>query len=465
MSMQPANQGQSGTPQERWQSCMTLIKESIGDTLFDAWFSDTKFVSLQDNQLTISVPSHYVRELYEERFYEPFTNALSSVYGSELDSIYYIVGILQNDDSSRMKVAGAATPKKRSEQPQVNTEIQNTSGLNPSYTFRNYCVGDSNRLPYTIAKSIADHPEKSDFNPFFLYGPVGVGKTHLVQAIGIALMERNPDCRVLFVSMRNFQNQYQTAYMNNKVPDFINFYQQNVDVLLIDDIQELSGKKGTIETLFPIFNYLHGNGRKLIFTCDRSPSSLEGIMDRMIDRFKWGAVEMLQKPDLELRKSIVTHKAAAGGLELPDRIISVIAENVTGSVRELEGIIASLILRAVELSVPITEELALAEVRKMAKPRTRTINFDMIVECTAECFRINPDVIFSKSKVRDIADARQVIMYLSSKLLSLSQTAIGQRLKRQHSTVLHGIRAVANRLPLERELSEAVEWIMAELNK
>lgn len=459
---------QPASNEERWNSFMAIIRSAIGDELYEAWFKDTHFLSISGNQLTIAVPSDYVRELYEDRFSEPFIAALTKVYGPDIE-LFYNIGILQNDAMSHMRVAGNTSPRTRKQanpvSPAATDSVAPDSGLNPSYSFRNYCVGESNRLPYAIAKAIADHPERADFNPFFLYGPIGVGKTHLVQAIGIALKERNPACRVLFVGMRNFQNQYQTAAMQGKVPDFINFYQQNIDVLLIDDIQELSGKKGTIETLFPIFNYLHGSGRKLIFTCDRAPSSLEGIMDRLIDRFKWGAVEMLEKPDLELRKTIVRHKASAGGLELPEEIISIIAENVTGSVRELEGIIASLILRAVELSVPITEQLALSEVRKMARPRTKSINFDMIVECTAESFRINPDVIFSKSKVRDIADARQVIMYLASKLLPLSQTAIGKRLKRSHSTVLHGIRTVENRLPIERELSETIDWITAELQK
>lgn len=461
----------SVTPQQRWNSFMEHIQTAIGKELFDAWFSDTYLASYEENKLIINVPSDYVRDLYENRFSEPFFNALDKVFGTETE-IYYNIGIVKDDVSSQVRVAAspAARGRKMAQAAiegngSAEGDIQEIpSGLNPAYTFQNYCVGDSNRLPYTIAKAIADHPERNDFNPFFLYGPVGVGKTHLIQAIGMSLKERNPRSRVLFVSMRNFQNQYQVAILQGKVPDFINFY-QTIDVLLIDDIQELSGKKGTIDTLFPIFNYLHDSGRKLIFTCDRPPSSLEGIIDRLIDRFKWGSTEMLPKPDLELRKNILRHKAEAGSLELPERIIDIIAENVTGSVRELEGVIAALILRAVELSVPITEELALQEAQKMAKPRVKSINFDMIVDCTADCYKINPDVIFSKSKVRDIADARQVIMYLAFNILPLSLSAIGQRLKRSHSTVLHGIKTVKNRLPLEKDLRDSLDWIKAELEK
>lgn len=450
---------------DKWQLFLSHIRTAIGEDHFSTWFSDTHLVSQDNLRLTISVPSDYVRELYEDRFSQPFLDSLTAVYGASME-IYWDIRVIQNDSDSKLRVAGTSNGRSRkAAESIINEDSAEMTGLNFSNTFANYCVGQSNKLAYTIAKAIADHPERTDFNPFFLYGPIGVGKTHLIQAIGIELKERNPKTRVRFVSMRNFQNQYQVAYQNGKVPDFINFYQQNVDVLLIDDIQELSGKKGTIDTLFPIFNYLHGASRKLIFTCDRAPSSLEGIMDRLIDRFKWGATEMLPQPDLELRKNILRHKAEAGGLELDDNIIDIIAENVTGSVRELEGVIASLILRAVKLNVPITEQLAYDEVRKRVKPRVKSVNFDMIVECTAECFRINPDVIFSKSKVRDIADARQVIMYLAAKILNLSQTSIGQKLKRSHSTVLHGIRTIENRILLEPDMRESLEWIQAELAK
>ena len=449
--------------QQKWELFQRLIRASIGTELYNNWFSETYPVSLEDNKLTLAIPSIYVREQYEYRFWEPFSQALDKAFGQETD-IYWSVGIVQDDEAGNLVVAGtgsAARARKDAPAP-AGTDFEETSGLNPAYTFANYCVGESNRLPYTIARAIADKPERNDFNPFFLYGPVGVGKTHLIQAIAIAIKMRHPEARVLFVSMRNFQNQYQVAAQQGKVPDFINFY-QSIDVLLIDDMQELSGKKGTMDTLLPIFNYLHGSNRKLIFTCDRPPAELEGITDRLIDRFKWGSTEMLSKPDLELRRTILRHKAAAGGLELPENIINIIAENITGSVRELEGVVAALTLRAITLSVPITAELALQEARKMIRPRAKSINFDMIVECTAESFRINPDVIFSKSKVRDIADARQVIMYLANKHLQLSQTAIGDRLRRKHSTVLHGIRTIANRMTVDRDLCESIEWIEKEL--
>ncbi len=237
-----------------------------------------------------------------------------------------------------------------------------------------------------------------------------------------------------------------------------------MDVLLIDDLQELSHKDGTANVLFPIFNHLHQNGKALVFTCDRPPMELDGIADRLIDRFKWGITERLPKPDFALKKKILEFKASKNGLSLPKDVIELIAEQSTGSVRELEGIVMGILTRSITLNSPITLQLA-QEVMKhsIKKQEQKTINFDMIVEATAEFYRLNPDVIFSKSRVRDIADARQVIMYLCHKLTSLSSSAIGQKLNRRHATVLHGISAIADRLPFAKDLSVAVETIEEDL--
>lgn len=335
--------------------------------------------------------------------------------------------------------------------------------LNEALTFENYCVGESNRLPFTIAEYIANNPGKNDFNPFFLYGDVGVGKTHLIQAIGIRVKERNPNAKVLFVTLRQFQNLMANATIHKNIPSFLNWFQQ-MDVLLIDDLQELSHKDGTAKVLFPIFNHLHQNGKALVFTCDRPPMELDGITDRLIDRFKWGITEKLPKPDFALRKKILQFKASKNGLDFPIEVIELIAERATGSVRELEGIVMGILTRSITLNAPITLELA-QEVMKhsIKKVEQKVINFDMIVEETADFYKLNPDVIFSKSRVRDVADARQVIMYLAHKHTSLSSSAIGQKLNRRHATVLHGISAIKDRLPFAKELSVAIDSIEGDL--
>ena len=237
-----------------------------------------------------------------------------------------------------------------------------------------------------------------------------------------------------------------------------------MDVLLIDDLQELSHKGGTTDALFAIFNHLHQNGKALIFTCDRPPMELDGIADRLIDRFKWGITERLNQPDVELKKKILEFKASKNGLELSKPVIDLIAESSTGSVRELEGIVMGILTRSIALNRPITLELAKEVMAHTVRPKAqKVINFDMIVEATAEFYNLNPDVIFSKSIVRDVADARHVIMYLSHKLTQLSSSSIGQKLNRSHTTVLHGINAVEDRLPILKELQEAVSSIEADL--
>ena len=461
--------------QDLWQRCMTIISDVIGADKFDTWFSCAKPISFADNVLNVELPTMYFKELYETRFYEVVKKSIRRVFGEGVDVIYN-VPVVENDPSSAMQFAS-----QRQSSIAINRTVTAAQGpaspfegvryadidsqLNPASNFDNYCVGESNHLPFVIAEWIAKNPHKTDFNPFFLYGDVGVGKTHLVQAIGLHIKEQNPTFKVLYVTYRQFQNQYSTAVMQKRIPDFINWY-EHVDVLLIDDLQEISGKDGTMNVLFPIFNHLHQHGKKLIFTCDRPPVELDGVTDRLIDRFKWGVVERLPKPDFALRKAILKFKAAKNGLNnIPEEVFDVIAEYADSSVRQLEGIVMGILTNSIARKCPITVELAREVMQHSVKIEKHTINFDMIVEATADYYHLNPDVLFSKSRVRDIADARQLIMYLTHKHTSLSSPAIGAKLNRRHATVLYGIKAVADRIPFSKELAQAVESIESDLKR
>ena len=263
--------------------------------------------------------------------------------------------------------------------------------------------------------------------------------------------------------MNQFQYLYANAVKTKTIPAFINWYQQ-MDVILFDDLHQLANKTGTADALFPIFNHLQQRNKNLIFTCDRPPVELDGIADRLIDRFKWGITEQLTGPDLQLRRQILEYKSAKNGLGLSPEVIDMIAREITGSVRELENIVNGLLLRAINLNAPITPQLVRDVMSHIVKKEEkRPMNFDMIVETTAEYYNLNPDAIFSQSRLRDIADARQMIMYLTHKHTSLSSPAIGRKLNRAHATVLHGISSIKDRLDYSKELSDAVAAIEADL--
>ena len=465
---------------DKWNRCLDIIRDNVGEKCFTTWFTPARAVRYEDDKLTLSLPSKFFVERYESEFFTLIASVLRKEFGEKVGLVYE-VEVIGGDKKSAVNISSpmrsnAVDTKLMQSMQRPATDFMKTSGskavdidpqLNPAMTFENYCIGDSNKLPYTIAHYIAENPNKSDFNPFFLYGSVGVGKTHLIQAIGIRIKERNPRARVLFMAMRQFQNMYVNAVINQKVPMFINWFQQEVDVLLLDDLQEISGMAKTAETLFPIFNHMHHNGKQLVFTCDRPPVELDGFEDRLIDRFKWGVTEELPKPDYALRRAILKFKAQKNGLELSDEIIDCIASGATGSVRELEGIVMGVLTRSITLNSPVTLELTKDVMRHTVKsaPTTKPINFDMIVDATAEYYKLNPDVIFTKSRVRDIADARQVIMYLSHDLTGLSSSAIGTKLNRRHATVLHGISAVQDRIRYAKDVQDAVTSIREEINR
>lgn len=464
----------------KWQRCLDIIRDNVGEDVFKTWFVPAKVVAYKENTLTLSLPSKFFMEVYEDRFLNLIAATLRREFGPDV-RLAYEVEVIGGDEkssvnlSSPMKSSAVDTRFMRSvQQPAADAATGRSDAsqdidpqLNPALCFENYCLGESNKLAHTIALYIAENPHKSDFNPFFLYGSVGVGKTHLVQAIGIRIKERNPGAKVLFTTMRQFQNMYVNAVLNKKVPHFINWFQQEVDVLLLDDLQEIVGKTGTAETLFPIFNHMHHNGKQLVFTCDRPPVELDGLEDRLIDRFKWGVTEELPKPDYALRREILRFKARKNGLDLSEEIIDAIASCATGSVRELEGIVMGVLTRSITKNCPVTLELTKEVMRHTVKsaPSAKPVNFDMIVDATAEYYKLNPDVIFTQSRVRDIADARQVIMYLSQDLTKLSSSAIGAKLNRKHATVLHGISAVKDRLQYARDLQEALTAIRAEISR
>ena len=440
---------------ELWQHCLEIIKSNIHETQFQSWFQPVESIGFENGVVTLRLPSDFFREQYEGRFFPILSKTMKRVYGANV-RLQYTIEVVNKDPESAV-IIESQTPSNIVRYEDIDSQ------LNLTYNFENYCVGNSNKLVHTIAEYIGNNPNKVDFNPVFLYGPTGVGKTHLIQAIGIRVKEVKPSARVLYITARVFENQYGQAVHDKKVTDFINFY-QSIDVLLIDDIQEIAGKVGTQKAFFPIFNHLHQKGKQIIMTSDRPPVELDGIMERLINRFSWGDTEVLPKPDLELRKQIINQKSRKNGLALSEDVVELIAEYATDSVRELEGVIMSLITRASILNHPVTADLARVVMKSTVKI-TKKINFEMIVETTAAAYNFDSDVIFTKNRMRNIADARQVVMYLANKFTDLSSTMIGAKLGRTHATVLHGIKNVQNRIGVEKSFAEFIDQIETTLKK
>lgn len=338
--------------------------------------------------------------------------------------------------------------------------------LRPNYSFDNFIEGESNRLPRAAGSSIADNPGRTIFNPLFVYGASGVGKTHLINAIGLRVKELYPDKRVLYVSANLFKVQFMDAVRKNTLTDFINFY-QSIDVLLLDDVQEFVGPEKTQNTFFHIFNHLHQNGRQIVMSCDRAPSSLQGMEDRLITRFKCGLVAEIERPDYNLRKAILTSKVRRDGLIISNDVLDYIAENVTDSVRELEGILNSIIAHATILNREPDVTLAERIINKAIRRAPREVTLDSILNTVCNTCHVTQEEISSGSRKRSVVQARQIAMFLAQKhVKDITLTRIGECIGgRDHTTVLHSCKLVMNQLNFDKELSNNVTIIEKALLK
>lgn len=456
------------THEQLWEDCLVFFKDNIPAEQYDAWFKDIASLSYENSALTLLVPSSYFVEQFESRYYKLIAMALRKFYGEET-LLYYRYNQVRNEPSTGIRMKSSkpsvvisnqssspANPFKQQELEDIDSQ------LNPRYNFENYCGSNSNKIALSIGEAIATNPKCKTFNPLFVFGPTGVGKTHLIQAIGIRIKETNPQSRVLYVTARLFESQYTAAVSRGKINEFINFY-QSIDTLIIDDIQDLIGKQRTQNTFFYIFNHLHQNQKQLILSSDCCPSQMEGMESRLLSRFKWGMTAELERPDFDLRKGVLIQKAEQDGLEIPEEVIEFIAASVTDSIRELEGIIVSLMAHATVLNQEITLELARNVLANAVKLNKRQINFEMITQEVCSYYQIDPDNIFTKTRKREISDARQMIMYLSKKLAKMPLTAIGTRLSRTHATVLHACNNIDERLAFEKQLQEDVRKIQEAL--
>ena len=451
-----------------WNRCLQIIKDNVPPQTYKTWFLPIVPLKYEDKTLVLQVPSQFFYEFLEEQFIDLLRQSILKVFG-EGSKLMYNVMVVNNPPTTvplpphpDHTTTTAAKPQVK-EVPQQPLVTQLDSHLKGDYNFETFIEGESNKLSRSVAEAVALNPAKTIFNPLFIYGASGVGKTHLVNAIGTKIKELYPDKRVLYVSAHLFQVQYTDSVRNNTVNDFINFY-QTIDVLIIDDIQEFAGVTKTQNTFFHIFNHLHQNGKQLILTSDRSPVLLQGVEERLITRFKWGMVAELEKPTVELRRDILRNKIRRDGLQFPPEVVDYIAENVSDSVRDLEGIIISIMAHATIYNRDIDLELAQRIVKKVTHNENKPVTIDDILRVVCTHYGLESNAIHTKSRKRDVVQARQVAMYLAKTYTDLSTAKIGNLIgNRDHATVLHACKTIKSLKDVDKAFQTEMDEIQAEL--
>ena len=453
-----------------WADCLRIIQANVTEQQFKTWFAPIVFESYSETEhtLLVQVPSPYVYEYLEQYYVGLLSKVLARVFETNVVLRYRIVTDQANKISQTVESDGPTTvaaPLATSRGNKAPTTLDSAvpqelnPQLDPKKTFQTFIEGDSNKLPRTVGLSIAEHPGRSTFNPFFIFGPSGCGKTHLINAIGVRCKETYPQKRVLYVSARLFQVQFTDAVRHNTTNDFINFY-QTLDVLIVDDIQEWANSPKTLDTFFHIFDHLFRLGKQIILASDRPPVDLQGVKDRLLTRFACGLIAELEKPNTQLCIDILAMKCRRDGLKIPADVIQYIAETANGSVRDLEGVVNSLMAYAIVYNTNIDMRLAERIIKRAVKVDNHPLTIDDILEKVCQHYNVAQQHVFSKSRKRDYVQVRQVSMYLAQKYTKMPASRIGQLIgNRDHSTVIHSCNTVEQRLKVDKAFSAELSSI------
>ena len=448
-------------PKALWDKCLSLIKANVTEQQYIAWFEPIVFEQYDEGSQTLllQVPSRYFYEYLEQYYVALLSKVLCRCFGANVQLKYRIVV----DQAHKLTIDEEGSEPVIIDQPKAAVRVNKgptildaatPQDLDPQLdihmTFQSFIEGDSNKLPRTVGISIAEHPGKSTFNPFFVYGPSGCGKTHLINAIGVCCKEKYPQKRVLYVSARLFQVQFTDAVRQNTVNDFIHFY-QTIDVLIVDDIQEWATATRTLDTFFHIFNHLFRNGKQIILASDRPPVDLQGMKDRLLTRFSCGLIAELEKPNTQLCIDILQSKCRRDGLKIPVDVIQFIAETANGSVRDLVGVINSLLAYSVVYNTNIDMRLAERIIKRAVKVDNHPLTIDDILEKVCNHYGVSQQNVFSRSRKRDYVVVRQISMYLAQKYTKMPASRIGQLIGgRDHSTVIHSCDTIEKRLKVDK---------------
>lgn len=465
-----------------WDNCLKIIRDNVTPQNFKTWFEPIKAARLEGNVLTIEVPSQFVYEWLEEHYITLLRKTIKSQLGKDGKLEY---SILMDTNTSAGQPISVRIPGKNVntlKNPPVlapinlNSTIKNPfiipglkkididSQLNANYSFDNFIEGDCNRLARSAGFAVANKPGGTSFNPLLIYGNVGLGKTHLAHAIGVEIKEKFPQQTVLYVPADRFMNQFVEAVKNNSYNDFVHFYQM-LDVLILDDVQFFANKERTQDVFFQIFNHLHQNNKQIILTCDKPPVDLAGMEQRLLSRFKWGLSADLTAPEFETRIAILRKKMYMEGIELTNDIVEYIALSITNNIRELEGALISIVAQSSLNKKPITIELTKQMIDKFVKNTVHEISIDYIQKVVCDYFELPLELLKSKTRKREVVQARQLAMFFSKTLTKSSLSHIGLHCGgKDHATVLHACRTVNNLIETDKKFRSYVTDIQKRIN-
>ena len=457
------------SPDNRWGKSLALIRQNVTQQQFETWFKPIVFEHYNEATKTIlvQVPSLFVYEYLEENFLNLLKTVLYRSFGEGAQLTYRVVTDKEHKLTQDLEAdpTDAEPRKERSGANQspspmdVDKAADIDTQLDPHLNFKNYVEGTSNKLARSLGLSIAEHPSQPQFNPMFIYGPSGCGKTHLINAIGLRCKQLYPEKRVLYISARLFQSQFVDANLHSSINDFIRFY-QTIDMLIVDDIQEWVNATKTQDTFFHIFNHLFRNGKRILLVSDRPPVDLKGMNERLLTRFSCGLIAELEKPNVELCNDILKAKIRRDGLHIPDEVIRFIASTANGSVRDLEGVVNSLLAYSVVYNSNVDMRLAERVIKRAVKVDDNPLTVDEILDTVCNHFSVTLSAVNSKSRKHDLVIARQVTMYLAQKYTKMPASRIGRLVgNRDHSTVIHSCAQVENRLKVDSSFKEEVNSI------
>ncbi len=460
-----------------WDKCTQLLREQLTESAFNMWFAGIVPLRFENSILLLQLQSQFVAEYIEENYSRLLGHVLFRVCGPGTRLEYRIpidstsgMGITTvSQGVEKEKLLLPRPPQTTAYAAQHNHEPQLPpldSRLNSQQTFDSFVQGEVNRMVRTVALAAARDPGKTAFNPLFIYGGSGVGKTHLLNAIGNQTKALYPHKRVLYLTANDFKMQYMSAAnpKNNDVANFLSFY-QTIDVLLMDDIQFLTGLQRTQEVFFHIFNHLHQSGKQIVLASDKSPLDIKDVDDRLITRFKWGFSGELRRPDFSLRHDILKNKIDRDGVELSEEIIDYIAKNVRDNVRDLEGVLASLLAYSTLTDEQISVELAERVVSQVVDVAVMSLTMDNIMDAVCEEWAVTPEQVLSKTRTKELSTARHAVMYLIQKVLDKPLQEIGAYMHRSHATVLHGIEHVNDLMRIDPVFKRQIVRLKSRLEK